>query len=647
MKRTLLCTTTVAALAIAAWLVAHEPNAPQARSPAATRPEPPRSEQWVEQPYLAAMHAEQDVDCKDCHGAELIRDDSHRELNRKCMVCHDTLASLAHETEGPLNPHRSHLGTIECTVCHSAHQPSNAYCQNCHAFVLDIPHGKPLPSAPSAPSTYTSLHTASGQSRHRAAPEETDVVVIGSGGAGLTAAIEAHDTGARVVVLEKQPLTGGNTMLAAGGMNAAGTPQQRQRGIDDSPQKMFDDTLAGGKYQNDRRLARILAERSAASLDWLTQLGAKLDDVGRLGGSSVPRSHRPRSGSVGSHVVSVLRRAAEERKIDVRLRSKVVQILLDKSRGVMGVVVQGHYSGRYVIHVRSIVLASGGFSANPKRVADYRPQYAQMTNSNQPGTTGDSIAWAEQLGIQLRDMDKIQVHPTLAAEGRILVSEALRGCGAILVNNKGQRFVNEMTTRDKVSDAILAQDGATAWLVFDQRLQQRLSVAEGYKILGMVVEADSIDQLAERIGTSGAELKKTLQEYRQAANSGHDAAFGRTGEMPPIDGPGFCAIHVRPGLHYTMGGVKIDERTRVIATSGQPIAGLFAAGEATGGVHGANRLGGNSVSETITFGLIAGREAVSHASRSPGKSPTVPVSQPAEPRQKPQPTGTVRTAAGR
>lgn len=557
---------------------------------------------WSRQPYLAAAHAAEKKVCSACHGEDRLPSDGLAEVDRRCADCHGSLADMGKETDGPINPHRSHLGTIGCTVCHRGHAPSRAYCLNCHQFAMDMPRSRPCP-APRQPFPPELLV------RPAVTPQQADVVVIGAGGAGFTAAIAAREAGAKVVLLEKQRLTGGNTMLANGGMNAAGTRVQQARGIDDSPARMEADTLRGGHNVNDPRLVKILAGRSASSLEWLTQLGADLSDVGRLGGSSVDRTHRPRGGaSVGAHLIGVLRRSAAAAQIDVRVNSPVSKILHDGAQGVGGVVVEGRYRGTYTIHARAVVLATGGFSANARRVARYRPEFAGLATTNQPGATGDGIDLGQGLDVAFCDLAEIQLHPTLAAGTRIIVSEAIRGNGAILVNRQGRRFVDEVGTRDRVSAAILAQPGRTAFLLFDGDLRRGLRQAEGYFHLGLAKQAATPADLAALSGLPADALQATLAAYGRACRAGSDPDFGRTSLARALGGP-LCAIEVAPGIHYTMGGVKIDPRCQVLDTAGRPIAGLFAVGEATGGVHGANRLGGNSISEAITFGRIAGRGA--------------------------------------
>ncbi len=572
---------------------------------------------WADSRNMDALHAQKNVACGACHDTQLIPDDTEARENKRCTTCHGSLEKIAAKNKAHINPHKSHLGEINCTACHHAHTSSRAYCANCHSFPMKIPGAaqeavqKAVPKIPATAPLVAVPKTVQF--------EKTDVVVIGSGAAGLTAAITARDMGAKVIVVEKQAITGGNSMLAAGGMNAADTPFQRTKGIKDSPDLMAKDTMTGGKDQSDPELVTVLAKNSAGSLEWLTKLGADLSDVGRLGGASIDRAHRPSGGTaVGATIVNTLRRNASERHIDVRVNSKVIKILEDKAGRITGVLVEGIHRKIYGIHASAVVNAAGGFSANPDKVAFYRPNYAGMTTSNQPGATGDGMDLGAQIGGQLKDMKEIQIHPSVAVGSRILITEAVRGNGAIMVNREGKRFVNEITTRDAASAAVLNQTGKTAFLIFDEGIRKSLKQIEGYFHLELVKEGDTLKALAEKIKVPPDALAATVESYNKSYESKTDQEFKRPDMPRPVKTPKFYAIEIAPGIHYTMGGLKINAETQVIGKDGKPIRGFFAAGEVTGGVHGANRLGGNSISETITFGRIAGANAAKLAKQAGG-----------------------------
>jgi fumarate reductase flavoprotein subunit len=377
---------------------------------------------------------------------------------------------------------------------------------------------------------------------------------------------------------------------------------------------MIEDTMKGGRDINDPELVKVLANNSSDSVEWLTRMGADLTDVGRMGGASVNRSHRPTGGGgVGAHVAQVLWDNAVKRETDIRFNSRAVQILMDKTGGVNGVLVHGTHTGYYVIKADAIVLASGGFSKNNPRVALYDPALKGFKSTNHPGATGDGLDVAERADAAMKDLAYIQAHPTYSPLGGVMVTEAVRGNGAILVNRDGTRFVNEITTRDKASAAILSQKGESAFLLFDDSVRQSLKQIEGYVHLRIVNEADTLEGLAELLDISSPVLVDTVNEYNQAVASGNDSLFDRPDMPRQLDQPPYYAIEVAPAVHHTMGGVVINNKAEVQNAKGGTVKGFYAAGEVTGGVHGANRLGGNAISDIVTFGRIAGTQAAMFA----------------------------------
>ncbi len=444
-----------------------------------------------------------------------------------------------------------------------------------------------------------------------AAPQNisADVVVIGAGGAGLAAAVESHDLGAKVVVVEKMAFPGGNTTRAAGGLNAAGTPLQQAKGTFDSAEIMFYDTMKGGHWKNDPALVRTLAEHAKDSVDWLLALGGDLRDVGLMAGASKPRTHRPTGGAlVGPEVVRTLYEAAEARKIDVRVNTKAEEILKDSSGAVSGIRVTSP-EGTYTVSAKAVVVAAGGFGANNEMVASYVPRLKGFDTTNHPGATGDGLKIAEKAGAKLIDMAEIQTHPTVVPGNGTMITEAVRGNGAILVNQEGKRFYNELETRDNVSAAILKQTGKKAFLFFDSDMQKSLKATNGYIKQSYTVTGNSLEEIAGKMKVPAADLKATMDAYAQAVAAKSDKQFGRADLPRPLNKAPFYAITITPAVHHTMGGIKIDPKTQVYGSNGAVIPGLFAAGEVTGGVHGGNRLGGNAQADIVTFGHIAGQQA--------------------------------------
>ncbi|HIS94170.1 MAG TPA: flavocytochrome c [Candidatus Ventricola gallistercoris] len=444
---------------------------------------------------------------------------------------------------------------------------------------------------------------------------EADVVVIGAGGAGMTAAITAHEAGKEVILLEKMPYAGGNTTKSTGGMNAAETSVQAELGIEDSVQTFIDDTMTGGKNVNDLALVTTMAENSAEAIDWLASIGAPLPEVSFSGGATNKRIHRPEGGAaVGPYLVEKLLAKIGEDEISLLYNTEATELIVEDG-AVTGVKATGDGIS-YTINAKAVVLATGGFGANLEMCAEYNPDLAGFVTTNSPCATGDGIKMAEAAGAATVDMEQIQIHPTVYQATSLMVTESVRGGGAILVNASGERFIDEMETRDVVSAAEIAQEGGYAYLVFDQAQRDNLSAIDSYVSNGLTVQADTIEDLATQMGVDAANLQATVEAWNKAVAEQNDEAFGRTTGMDvDISVAPFYAIQIAPGIHHTMGGVKIDTTASVIGVDGEPIPGLFAAGEVTGGVHGANRIGGNAVADIIVFGRIAGQSAADYAGK--------------------------------
>jgi len=441
-----------------------------------------------------------------------------------------------------------------------------------------------------------------------------DIVIIGAGGAGLVAATEASLRGAKTIVLEKSPIVGGNTNFSTGGINASYTKEQKRLGIEDSPEVFYQDTMRGGKNLNDPELVRTLVDNSAAMVEWLQSdiIGADLSDVGIFGGASNKRIHRPRGGqAIGEHLVPLLREAAEEQGADIRLKNRVVEILMGKDGDACGVRVSSG-SSEYTIMAKAVIIATGGFGANSKMVEQFRPDLAGFGTTNQRGATGDAFSMVQKFDAATTQMDQIQTHPTVVPKNGSMITEAVRGNGAILLDRSGMRFVDEMQTRDLVSKAILDCPGKTAFLVFDQGVRESLKAIESYAEHNLLTEAQSLGELAEKIGLDSAQVEKSVERWNSFVAEKKDKDFGRNPKSMDraIVSPPFYAIEVEPAVHHTMGGLKINSRAQVLNASGKIIPGLYAAGEVTGGIHGANRLGGNAVADICVFGKIAADSAL-------------------------------------
>ena len=491
---------------------------------------------------------------------------------------------------------------------------------------------------------------------------DADVVVVGAGGAGMTAAITAAGEGKSVVILESQSMVGGNSVRATGGMNAGKTVYQDENefgesagvektlktaaekyadnetitalaktvseqwaayqanptGYFDSVELMELDTMIGGKGINDPELVETLCANSADAIDWLDEHGITLHNVSSFGGASVKRIHRPvnaegKTVSVGSYMIPLLQENCEKAGVKMMLDTTATEILTDANGAAVGVKATGASGETVTVNAKAVVLASGGFGANLDMVVKYKPELKGFMTTNAPGIQGQGIEMAQAIGAATVDMDQIQIHPTVEANTAALITEGLRGDGAILINEEGQRFIDEVGTRDVVSAAEIAQTGSYSWLVVDQAMADASSVIQGYIKKGYTVTGATYEELGKAMGVDAAAFAETMEKWNGYVEAKNDPDFGRTSFANPLNTAPYYAVKVTAGVHHTMGGLKINANTEVLNEKGEVIPGLFAAGEVTGGVHGANRLGGNAVADFTVFGRIAGAAASDYA----------------------------------
>ena len=491
---------------------------------------------------------------------------------------------------------------------------------------------------------------------------EADVVVVGAGGAGMTAAITAAAEGKSVVILESQSMVGGNSVRATGGMNAGKTVYQDENefgesagvektlktaaekyadnetitalaktvseqwaeyqknptGYFDSVELMELDTMIGGKGINDPALVETLCSNSADAIDWLDEHGITLPSVSSFGGASVKRIHRPvdaegKTVSVGSYMIPLLEENCEKAGVQILLNTTANEILTDASGAAAGIKATGSTGETVTVNAKAVVLTTGGFGANLDMVVKYKPELKGFMTTNAAGIQGQGIEMAQAIGAATVDMDQIQIHPTVEANTAALITEGLRGDGAILINEEGQRFIDEVGTRDVVSAAEIAQTGSYSWLVVDQAMVDASSVIQGYIKKGYTVTGATYEELGKAMGVDAAAFAETMEKWNGYVEAKNDPDFGRTSFANPLNTAPYYAVKVTAGVHHTMGGLKINANTEVLNEKGEVIPGLFAAGEVTGGVHGANRLGGNAVADFTVFGRIAGAAASDYA----------------------------------
>ena len=504
--------------------------------------------------------------------------------------------------------------------------------------------------------------TGSGDAAAEDRVVDTDIVIVGAGGAGMTAAITAAEAGKNVVIVESQAMVGGNSVRATGGMNAADTPAQDENefaesagvektletaasewagnetitaladtvagqwaeyqanpvGYFDSVELMELDTLIGGHGINDPALVETLCSNSADAVAWLGEQGIELSSVGAAGGASVKRIHRPVDDqglviSVGSYMIPRLQAKCEELGVEFIMNTTANEILTDANGAAVGIAATDKNGAAVTVNAKAVILATGGFGANLDMVVEYKPELAGFMTTNAAGAQGQGIDMAVAIGAGTVDMDQIQIHPTVEFNSSQLITEGLRGDGAILVNAEGNRFTDEVGTRDVVSAAEIAQPGSYSWLIIDQAMVDASGVIQGYIESGFTFSGETYEELAEAIGVDPTAFAETMNKWNAAVAAGVDEEFGRTSFTNPLDTAPYYAIKVTAGIHHTMGGLTINPQTQVLAGDGTVIDGLYAAGEVTGGVHGGNRLGGTAVADFVVFGRIAGEQAAAYA----------------------------------
>lgn len=461
----------------------------------------------------------------------------------------------------------------------------------------------------------------------KALPKESsyDVVVIGAGGAGFSAAIEAKNAGANVVLLEKMPAVGGNSLISGAEMNAAKNWVQPKLGInDDSPELHAEDTYKGGDMKGDMNVIKVMTHNALDAAKWCRDyLGVRFEDDNLFffGGHSHKRALIP-VGHTGTEFITKFQAKADELGIPVITNMKAEELIKDKSGRVVGVKATMN-GASYTFNAKGgVVLATGGFGANPEMVKKYNPKIDErFKTTDAPGTTGEALYMAERAGAQLVNMGYIQTYPICdPISGVIELIADARFDGAIMLNQEGKRFVEELQRRDVLSEAILKQTGGYCWVLWNDKIgsisntvKEHPTEYEAFTKQGIMATCDDLKCVADFTKIPFDSLKGTVNRVSSMTGKGNDKDFNHRSGLVDMTQGKYYVIKAVPSVHHTMGGVRINEKAQALTAEGKAIPGLWAAGEVTGVTHGTNRLGGNAYTDIIVFGRIAGKAAAEAA----------------------------------
>lgn len=453
--------------------------------------------------------------------------------------------------------------------------------------------------------------------------EHVDVLIVGSGFAGLTAAIEAASSGKQVVVIEKMRKAGGNSIISDGGIAAPGTTIQQKWGICDSEQRMYDDMFKAGLGLNHPDLLGTVVSGAKSAFDWTidTLQVPYLDRVDIFGGHSVARCLTP-EGITGATILKRMLRKIDELAVPILYSTSLRSILTDGNGHVQGCAVYKEYDYKTDTGIptnirirRGLILATGGYGADVAFRAIQDPRLdGNIQTTNKPFATAEALKAALRIGAASVQLSHIQLGAWASpdepgfGDGPLFADYILFQYGVILDPETGNRFVNELGDRRQSADAMLGV-GHPCIGVADQQAVTR-SGWDLSKVIrkGVVRTFDSLDALAASYGMNSDRLQASIQRYNGFVSQGRDADFGKpiVKDATPIETPPFHAMRLWPKVHFTMGGLSINTDAQVLDFDSHPIAGLYAAGEVAGGVHGASRLGSCSITECIVFGRIAG-----------------------------------------
>jgi len=443
------------------------------------------------------------------------------------------------------------------------------------------------------------------------------VVVIGSGAAGLVAALSAKEAGADVVVLERDPLPRGSTALSAGLIPAAGTRWQSEAGISDSPEAFAADVTKKAHGEPDPAIVETVTREAGPTLEWLGEtygLPFSLVDDFDYPGHSARRMHGLPTRS-GEELIDALREAAEKAGIDILCEARATALFVDGTGRVTGLAYERPDGSGEEIGCGELVLACNGYGGNKALVAEHIPSLSDALYFGHEGNQGEALLWGEAIGAATRHLSGHQGHGSVAYPAGILITWATITEGGVQVNLAGERFCDESRGYSEEAAEVLKQPEGIAFTVFDERIAGIARQFEDFKRaeeIGAILTADDWAGLAEKMGVPAESFAATMEKAEATKAKGESDAFGRDFAGVPALKPPYHAVKVTGALFHTQGGLVVDDAARVLGKDGRPFANLYAAGGAACGISGAEASGylsGNGLVTAVTLGRLAGRSA--------------------------------------
>ncbi|HWP79758.1 MAG TPA: flavocytochrome c [Candidatus Acidoferrum sp.] len=435
----------------------------------------------------------------------------------------------------------------------------------------------------------------------------TDVVVVGAGLSGISAAIKAKENGADVILVEKMSFTGGNSKLSTGVFFMGGTDIQKAAGIEDTPDAFYDYVMEKSGGKRDPVQVRLIADKGNDALNWLKSIGVEVSDsVSAVMGCPVYRAHQGLPNAPG--MIDKMTEVVKSMGIELLLDTPATALITATDGSVTGITATAADGGTLTIEAKSVILAAGGFAASPERIEKYWG-LKNLGYAGVPGTTGEMTDAAIALGADTVDIAEPWMTPTVEVTTNTLITSLVISKGAILVTSNGERFCDEAASYAETSDAVFATGEETVLEIFDNHVKDAVYKVPDYIAMGVVTQADTLEELAGKIGVPAEKLAATVDAYNAAVRGEQADPFNREIFIEECKEGPFYSITVKPGTIMSPGGLKIDDTFRVVKTDGTVIPGLYAVGEITGGYRAFGYVGGDSLSHCVVSGMVAGEAA--------------------------------------